>query len=58
MENKLDPNQALQILAKAAESYANSLDELARAFAVPNLQAAISTIAAALNKETDNDPAF
>ena len=49
MTQEINPTQqALAILAKAAENYANGLDELARAFTIPQLQNAISVLEAAL----------
>lgn len=56
MENQLDPRTALQVLAKAAELYVATLDELARTFTVPNLQAAIASLDATLPKEAANEP--
>lgn len=58
MTQEINPTQqALAILAKAAENYANGLDELARAFTIPQLQQAIAVIDAALKpatKESEN----
>ncbi|WEU67295.1 hypothetical protein [Xanthomonas phage JGB6] len=44
MENSPN-NAALQILAKAAELYLNGLDELARAFAIPQINQAVQNLA-------------
>jgi hypothetical protein len=43
MENtqQTNANNAVQILAKAAEGYLNTLDELARTFVTPQVQASI-----------------
>ena len=38
-------NAALQILAKAAELYVSGLDELARAFAIPQINQAVQNLA-------------
>lgn len=47
--------QALQVLAKAAELYVNGLDELARTFAVPQLQQAIAILAQAVTPKEKTD---
>lgn len=51
MENQT--KTALSIVAKAAELYVNSLDDLARQFAIPQIQAALQILDAALNPQED-----
>lgn len=47
MENQdaVNANNAVQIVAKASEGYLNGLDELAKTFVTPQLQAAINIFA-------------